>query len=117
MPVGSLLGGREQKRLPREPPSGRDGLEGVCPESMSKAEIHWIPKTFAIQCTAAVGRHSTWLWNRTLGVQPLWCPLMSSPDSAGTGVTLFIALYDYEARTEDDLTFAKGEKFHILNNM
>ncbi|XP_033695872.1 tyrosine-protein kinase Fgr isoform X2 [Tursiops truncatus] len=36
---------------------------------------------------------------------------------SGTGVTLFIALYDYEARTEDDLTFAKGEKFHILNNM
>lgn len=34
----------------------------------------------------------------------------------GPGVTLFIALYDYEARTEDDLTFTKGEKFHILNN-
>uniref|UniRef100_A0A8C0ZXX6 Tyrosine-protein kinase n=1 Tax=Castor canadensis TaxID=51338 RepID=A0A8C0ZXX6_CASCN len=35
---------------------------------------------------------------------------------SGTGVTLFIALYDYEARTEDDLTFTKGEKLHILNN-
>uniref|UniRef100_A0A3B3Q4I4 Tyrosine-protein kinase n=1 Tax=Paramormyrops kingsleyae TaxID=1676925 RepID=A0A3B3Q4I4_9TELE len=34
----------------------------------------------------------------------------------GTGVTLFVALYDYEARTEDDLTFRKGEKFQILNN-
>lgn len=52
-----------------------------------------------------------------------WCPphilcptLLSSPDSPGPGVTLFVALYDYEARTEDDLTFAKGEKFHILNN-
>ncbi|XP_075995472.1 tyrosine-protein kinase Fgr isoform X3 [Genypterus blacodes] len=32
------------------------------------------------------------------------------------GVTLFIALYDYEARTEDDLTFQKGEKFQIINN-
>lgn len=42
--------------------------------------------------------------------------LLSSPHSAGTGVTQFIALYDYEARTEDDLTFTKGEKFHILNN-
>ena len=109
--------GESRSDSPRSPQGGRDGLEGVCPESMSKAEIHWIPKTFAIQCTAAVGRHSAWLWNRTLGMQPLWCPLMSSPDSAGTGVTLFIALYDYEARTEDDLTFAKGEKFHILNNM
>ncbi|XP_064254472.1 tyrosine-protein kinase Fgr isoform X3 [Passer domesticus] len=35
---------------------------------------------------------------------------------SGGGVTLFIALYDYEARTEDDLTFQKGEKFHIINN-
>ncbi|XP_011810944.1 PREDICTED: tyrosine-protein kinase Fgr [Colobus angolensis palliatus] len=35
---------------------------------------------------------------------------------SGIGVTFFIALYDYEARTEDDLTFTKGEKFHILNN-
>ncbi|XP_023587841.1 tyrosine-protein kinase Fgr isoform X3 [Trichechus manatus latirostris] len=35
---------------------------------------------------------------------------------AGIGVTEFIALYDYEARTEDDLTFTKGERFHILNN-
>lgn len=70
---------------------------------------------------AAVGRRSTWLGNRTLEVQPPWSPipcptLLSSPNSAGPGVTLFIALYDYEARTEDDLTFTKGEKFHILNN-
>ncbi|CAI5690554.1 tyrosine-protein kinase Fgr isoform X3 [Oreochromis niloticus] len=34
----------------------------------------------------------------------------------GGGVTLFIALYDYDARTEDDLTFQKGEKFQIINN-
>lgn len=31
-------------------------------------------------------------------------------------MTLFIALYEYDARTEDDLSFAKGEKFHIINN-
>nr|1AVZ_C Chain C, FYN TYROSINE KINASE [Homo sapiens]5ZAU_A Chain A, Tyrosine-protein kinase Fyn [Homo sapiens] len=30
--------------------------------------------------------------------------------------TLFVALYDYEARTEDDLSFHKGEKFQILNS-
>ncbi|KAI4539401.1 hypothetical protein MG293_010793 [Ovis ammon polii] len=33
-----------------------------------------------------------------------------------SGVTLFVALYDYEARTEDDLSFHKGEKFQILNS-
>ncbi|XP_060769517.1 tyrosine-protein kinase Fyn-like isoform X2 [Neoarius graeffei] len=32
------------------------------------------------------------------------------------GVTLFVALYDYEARAEDDLSFRKGEKFQIINN-
>ncbi|XP_033925008.1 tyrosine-protein kinase Fgr isoform X3 [Melopsittacus undulatus] len=41
---------------------------------------------------------------------------MRSGGISGGGVTLFIALYDYEARTEDDLTFQKGEKFHIINN-
>ncbi|XP_059355123.1 tyrosine-protein kinase fynb isoform X4 [Carassius carassius] len=34
----------------------------------------------------------------------------------GTGVTLFVALYDYEARSEDDLSFRKGEKFQIINS-
>lgn len=33
-----------------------------------------------------------------------------------SGVTLFVALYDYEARTEDDLSFRKGEKFQIINS-
>uniref|UniRef100_A0A8C6PPE0 Tyrosine-protein kinase n=1 Tax=Nothobranchius furzeri TaxID=105023 RepID=A0A8C6PPE0_NOTFU len=36
--------------------------------------------------------------------------------SRSVAVTLFIALYDYDARTEDDLTFQKGEKFQIINN-
>ncbi|XP_067097399.1 tyrosine-protein kinase fynb isoform X3 [Osmerus mordax] len=34
----------------------------------------------------------------------------------GTGVTQFVALYDYEARTEDDLSFRKGERFQIINS-
>ncbi|XP_064219602.1 tyrosine-protein kinase Fgr isoform X1 [Aotus nancymaae] len=59
----------------------------------------------------------TGIWGcRPLGASAPCPTLLSSPDSAGIGVTLFIALYDYEARTEDDLTFTKGEKFHILNN-
>nr|6EDF_A Chain A, FYN [Homo sapiens] len=32
------------------------------------------------------------------------------------GVTLFVALYDYEARTEDDISVHKGEKVQILNS-
>ncbi|NXA41178.1 YRK kinase, partial [Eudromia elegans] len=42
--------------------------------------------------------------------------LSARPGAAGGGVTLFVALYGYEARTEEDLTFEKGEKFHIINN-
>ncbi|XP_051510762.1 tyrosine-protein kinase fynb-like isoform X2 [Myxocyprinus asiaticus] len=34
----------------------------------------------------------------------------------GTGITLFVALYDYEARSEDDLSFRKGERFQIINS-
>lgn len=30
--------------------------------------------------------------------------------------TRFVALYDYDARTEDDLTFKKGDHLLILNN-
>ncbi|KAG8588657.1 hypothetical protein GDO81_006048 [Engystomops pustulosus] len=36
--------------------------------------------------------------------------------TGSSGATTFVALYDYEARTEDDLTFAKGDRFHIINN-
>uniref|UniRef100_A0AAY4BH42 Tyrosine-protein kinase n=1 Tax=Denticeps clupeoides TaxID=299321 RepID=A0AAY4BH42_9TELE len=35
--------------------------------------------------------------------------------SAG-GVTMFVALYDYESRTASDLSFRKGERLQIINN-
>ncbi|XP_051784839.1 tyrosine-protein kinase yes [Erpetoichthys calabaricus] len=38
------------------------------------------------------------------------------PGVATGGVTIFVALYDYEARTTDDLSFKKGERFQIINN-
>lgn len=47
------------------------------------------------------------------GVQPSSRPVHTP---ASTGVMLFVALYDYEARTEDDLNFSKGERFQIINN-
>ena len=31
-------------------------------------------------------------------------------------VLVYIALYDYDARSEDDLSFLKGEKLEIINN-
>ncbi|KAL2296845.1 hypothetical protein Nmel_014896 [Mimus melanotis] len=44
---------------------------------------------------------------------------VTSPQRAGTlagGVTTFVALYDYESRTETDLSFKKGERLQIVNN-
>uniref|UniRef100_A0A8C7GU42 Tyrosine-protein kinase n=1 Tax=Oncorhynchus kisutch TaxID=8019 RepID=A0A8C7GU42_ONCKI len=38
------------------------------------------------------------------------------PGAFPGGVTFFVALYDYEARTSDDLTFKKGDRFQIINN-
>ncbi|KPP66462.1 hypothetical protein Z043_115034 [Scleropages formosus] len=38
------------------------------------------------------------------------------PGSVSGGVTFFVALYDYEARTSDDLSFKKGDRFQIINN-
>lgn len=31
-------------------------------------------------------------------------------------MTTFVALYDYESRTETDLSFKKGERLQIVNN-
>lgn len=46
-----------------------------------------------------------------LAMAVLTCPI----PSAG-GVTTFVALYDYESRTETDLSFKKGERLQIVNN-
>ncbi|PWA18013.1 hypothetical protein CCH79_00004082, partial [Gambusia affinis] len=44
-------------------------------------------------------------------------PMSNSFSGAvSSGVTFFVALYDYEARTSDDLTFKKGDRFQIINN-
>ena len=33
------------------------------------------------------------------------------------GVTVFVALYDYEARTNEDLSFRKSERLQIVDNV
>ena len=46
--------------------------------------------------------------------------LPSSPvsiqDSPNSNVKIFVALYDYDARTDEDLSFKKGEHLEILND-
>lgn len=58
--------------------------------------------------------------NQGLNVRPVngLNTLPSLPDSEGTASTskIFVALYDYDARTDEDLSFRKGEHLEILND-
>ncbi|KAK7066680.1 Tyrosine-protein kinase Src42A [Halocaridina rubra] len=50
------------------------------------------------------------------GINPT---LPSLPDQEGSAAALskvFVALYDYDARTDEDLSFKKGEHLEILND-
>lgn len=51
-------------------------------------------------------------------------PIVSIPPNRGdreqenstTNAKIFVALYDYDARTDEDLSFRKGEHLEILND-
>ena len=49
---------------------------------------------------------------------PAHIPSPNRNDSLVTGgsTNIFVALYDYEARTDEDLSFRKGEKLEILDD-
>jgi len=40
----------------------------------------------------------------------------SRPDAAAASMKTFVALYDYDARTDEDLSFKKGDLLEILND-
>lgn len=40
-----------------------------------------------------------------------------TPGSSSGCAKLYVALYDYEARTDEDLSFKKGDQLEILNDM
>lgn len=44
-------------------------------------------------------------------------PVTPEPEaSSSTNAKIFVALYDYDARTDEDLSFRKGEHLEILND-
>lgn len=45
--------------------------------------------------------------------QPLPVP---ETEPQNTNTKIFVALYDYDARTDEDLSFRKGEHLEILND-
>ncbi|CAG9799430.1 unnamed protein product [Chironomus riparius] len=40
----------------------------------------------------------------------------TEPEPPNTNAKIFVALYDYDARTDEDLSFRKGEHLEILND-
>ena len=43
-------------------------------------------------------------------------PLPDPTESTPSSVKVFVALYDYDARTDEDLSFKKGEHLEIIND-
>ena len=43
-------------------------------------------------------------------------PLPDPTESTPSSVKVFVALYDYDARTDEDLSFKKGEHLYIIND-
>ena len=50
------------------------------------------------------------------GAAPGWTTASPPPLPGGGGVLTYIALYDYEARTAEDLSFRKGDRLQVINN-
>lgn len=43
-------------------------------------------------------------------------PIQVNPEPDVPNAKIFVALYDYDARTDEDLSFRKGEHLEILND-
>lgn len=43
-------------------------------------------------------------------------PLLPENETINSNAKIFVALYDYDARTDEDLSFRKGEHLEILND-
>lgn len=43
-------------------------------------------------------------------------PVVNSTEPEQSSARIFVALYDYDARTDEDLSFRKGEHLEILND-
>lgn len=51
--------------------------------------------------------------NNTVNPSPI---PQTEPDLPSANTKIFVALYDYDARTDEDLSFRKGEHLEILND-
>ena len=49
-------------------------------------------------------------------IDPRPVPILPEPGDPSPNAKIFVALYDYDARTDEDLSFRKGEHLEILND-
>lgn len=49
-------------------------------------------------------------------VQRTPVPQIPENETSNSNAKIFVALYDYDARTDEDLSFRKGEHLEILND-
>lgn len=76
----------------------------------SESQVHNIPAHEAQTVRSVPGPTII-----STGSSPVDLPLLHRNSSASS-VKVFVALYDYDARTDEDLSFKKGEQLEIIND-
>lgn len=102
--MGNCLGGSE----PPKPPGGAIGGEQspLNKPSENGASISTAPSVaHSVQDSAAASKQS-----------PQHKLDHGAGDATSGALKVFVALYDYDARTDEDLSFRKGEILEIIND-
>ena len=99
----------DQPQMMQPQMHGMNGIQGIngmqLGETAIQAQLHGVPQM--------VGHPLTPMRPPLDGLaRPLPDPLQ---DMQSTG-KVFVALYDYDARTDEDLSFKKGEHLEIIND-
>ncbi|XP_015905981.1 tyrosine-protein kinase Src42A [Parasteatoda tepidariorum] len=96
-----------KKEVSGQPPVERNILDN-CPSSLT---------SLGVQTHEPSVTNLRYASDPTCRNGPSLPPVPSDSDSSsGAGAKIFVALYDYDARTDEDLSFKKGEHLEILND-
>lgn len=88
--------GREESESGRSPQASQKQAASDSPGRRGSEQGSAVNAGAAAACTAAGG--------------------LSRQDAAASAMKTFVALYDYDARTDEDLSFKKGDLLEILND-
>eukprot|EP00042_Codosiga_hollandica_P058925 m.895756 g.895756 ORF g.895756 m.895756 type:complete len:756 (-) comp60001_c0_seq1:180-2447(-) len=103
---------------PLRPDFGVDGGDAFLPSSGSQVSVSRAgTRGASVSASSSSSSLATAASRQTGGSRK--AAVAATPDPVEQGVVegaLFIALYDYQARTENELSFAKGEKLRVNSN-